>query len=268
MKFSVVTPSFNQAEFIERTLASVHRQTGDFELEHFVIDGGSTDGTVDLLRRWDDKLSYVSEPDNGQSHALNKGIACATGDIIVWLNSDDILFDGALRKVAAFFSAHPEARWLYGKAKLIDEHDREIRKPITWYKNLLLRRYSYSLLLVENFISQVAVFFHRSLYNEVGGVDEALKYDMDYDLWLKFGRICRPGILDRYLGAFRFYTGCKTGGDIEKTLLVANQIAVKHARAIGKGWLGSVNYWWYYKRTNLIYQLLAEGQRDDSQERP
>ena len=131
MRITVVTPSYNQARFLERTLRCIHEQQGDFELEHWVIDGGSTDGTVEMLEQWKDKLQYVSEPDRGQSHALNKGLALATGDIICWLNSDDLLLPGALAKVADYFRSHAQVRWAYGRGITIDEHDREIRRPVT-----------------------------------------------------------------------------------------------------------------------------------------
>ena len=234
MKISVITPSYNQASFIERTLESVHSKTGEFELEHLVVDGGSKDGSVAILERWKDKLWYVSERDRGQSHALNKGIARATGEIIVWLNSDDTLLPGALDTVSRYFTRHPEVKWAYGRCRIIDERDVEIRRWITHYKNLLGARYSYERLLVENYISQPSTCFRKSFYDEVGGVDEALKLDMDYDLWLRMGQLADPGIIDGYLANFRFHTAAKTGGQIEPTLRVANELARKYARAIGK----------------------------------
>ena len=256
MKITVVTPSFNQAHYLERTLASVHAQTGSFELEHLVIDGGSSDGSVALLEAWKDRLWYVSERDRGQSHALNKGIARATGEIIGWLNSDDTLAPGALDAVARFFSDRPTAQWAYGRCKIIDERDVEIRKWITRYKRALGRRYSYQRLLLENYISQPATFFRKALYTHVGGVDEGLTFDMDYDLWLRFGRVADAAIIDADLAAFRFHNASKTGGQIEASLRAANQTARKYAREIGKPWLGEVNYWLYYKRTALIYKAI------------
>ena len=255
MKISVVTPSFNQAPYLERTLRSVHGQRGQFTLEHIVMDGASTDGSTDILERWKDKLWYTSEPDRGQSHALNKAIAMATGDVIAWLNSDDLLLPGALATVAQYFEARPAMQWAYGRCRIIDENDTEIRRFITRYKDFLGRRYSYRKLLVENYISQPSTFFRKSLFEQVGGVDESLKLDMDYDLWLRFGRVSDPGVIPAELAAFRFYTGGKTGGQIEPTLRVANDLARKYAAAAGEPWLGTVNYWLYYKRTLLIYKL-------------
>jgi glycosyltransferase involved in cell wall biosynthesis len=257
VKITVITPSFNQAPFLERTLRSIHAQRGDFTMEHWVIDGGSADGTVALLQQWADRLQFVSEPDRGQSDALNKGLARATGDLIAWINSDDLLLPGALATVAAWFRAHPDASWAYGRCLVIDEHDRVIRRPITWYKNLLGRRYSYELLLLENFVSQPSTFFTRALIEQAGGIDVSLRYDMDYELWLRFGLLCPPGRIDADLAAFRLHEDCKTSADSAETLRTANQIARQYATRIGKPWLGTLNYWWYAKRTEWIYRLLA-----------
>ena len=261
MKFSVITPSFNQATYLERTLRSVHDQHGDFTLEHFVVDGGSTDGSVEILRRWADKLKFASEKDRGQSHALNKGLALASGDVIVWVNSDDLLLPGALAIVADFWRARPGLRWAYGRALIIDEDDREIRRPITAYKNLLMRKWSYDLLLLENYLTQPAVFFTRELLAEAGRIDESLVFDMDYDLWLRFGRICRPQRIDADLAALRWIATCKTGGAFEQSLASANATSRKYSAQIGKPWLGAINYYWYAKRTALIYRLLARMQK-------
>lgn len=256
MKISVITPSYNQAPYLERTLRSIHAQQGGFELEHIVIDGGSTDGSVEILERWKDRLWYVSEPDRGQSHALNKGVARATGEVIAWLNSDDLLLPGALQKVAAHFESRPDCRWMYGRCKIINERDQEIRRMITWYKNRLMGRFSYTRLLLENYISQPSTFFRKELCDAVGGVDEQLVYDMDYDLFLRFGLLCPPHVVSDYLACFRLYSACKTGGSFEAALRSASQVSRKYAARVGKPWAGAVNYWLYSRRTLLIYRLL------------
>jgi len=257
LKFSVVTPSYNQGAYLERTLRSVHDQRGDFTIEHFVVDGGSTDDSVEILRRWTGKLTFVSEKDRGQSHALNKGLAQASGEVIVWLNSDDLLLPGALATVADFWRAHPETRWAHGRALIIDEHDREIRRPVTAYKNLLMRRWSYQLLLLENYLTQPAVFCTRELVTAAGGIDESRFFDMDYDLWLRFGLICPPRRIDADLAALRWIATCKTGGAFDQSLAAANATSRKYAARIGKPWLGAINHWWYAKRTAAIYRRLA-----------
>lgn len=257
MKISIVTPSYNQAPYLEETLRSVHDQRGDFELEHLVIDGGSADGSVDILERWRDRLWFVSEKDNGQAHALNKGFARATGEIVGWLNSDDRYLPGALDKVARHFAAQPGRLWLTGRCLIVDDRGREIRRGITAYKNFLLRRYSYSKLLVEDFISQPATFFRRAFLDRTGALDETLRYAMDYDLWLRFGRVEAPAFVDEDLAAFRFYVDAKTGGAYGDSLREAHTVAARHAREAGKKHLAWLNYWYYYRRTVLAYSILA-----------
>ena len=156
IEFSVIMPSFNQEAFIGRAVQSVLDQKGVDGIELLVMDGGSTDGTVELLKGFGDRITWVSEKDRGQSDAVNKGIRRARGRFLAWLNSDDILYPGALSKAAAFFKAHPETMWIYGRCNIIDGEDREVRRWITRYKNLLLRNFRYEKLLVENFLITIA----------------------------------------------------------------------------------------------------------------
>jgi glycosyltransferase involved in cell wall biosynthesis len=210
MRLTIITPSFNQAPFVERTIASILDQ-GYPDLEYIVMDGGSTDGTVEILNRYSDLLVWRSEPDNGQSDAINKGLRMATGDVVAFLNSDDTYAPGALAKVAGYFERHPDMQWAYGKCRIIDEQDREIRRPITLYKNLLLRSYSYRKLLAENFISQPATFWRRGLHDEVGYLNEDEHYVMDYEFWLRLGRLHPAGVIPDYLANFRMYDDSKSG---------------------------------------------------------
>ena len=153
MKISIITPSFNQRAFLTRTAESILSQTGDFELEWIVVDAASTDGTVELLHSLGDpRLTFSSEPDRGQSHAINKGLAVAGGEVVAWLNADDLYAPGALASVVAAFNAHPTSNWLVGRCQIIDEHDRLIRPAIARYKESRLARYSFRKLLRENFI--------------------------------------------------------------------------------------------------------------------
>ena len=208
-KISIITPSYNQAPFIERTIKSVLDQNYP-DLEYLVIDGRSTDGTVDILRRYEHRLKWISEKDEGQADAINKGSNSSTGDIIAYLNSDDVYEQGALLRVAEYFAAHPKAMWLTGKCRIIDEHDRAIRGMITAYKNFLLRHYSYGMLLVTNPISQPATFWRRGLVQEFGLFDKNEHLVMDYEYWLRIGRRYHPAILDGYLARFRVHGRAKT----------------------------------------------------------
>ena len=212
MKLSIVTPCFNGRAYLAETAASVLSQSGPFTLEWLVLDGGSTDGSLDLLHSLhDSRLRLLSEPDRGQSHALNKGLALATGDVVAWLNTDDLYTPGALASVAEAFTASPSAQWLVGRCDIIGAAGGVIRRPVTRYKDRSLRRYSYKALLRENFISQPAVFWRRDFGRRVGPLDESLHWTMDYDLWLRMGREAPPLLLERVLAQFRLHAASKTG---------------------------------------------------------
>ena len=228
MKISVITPSYNQGHFIERTIRSILSQDFSGELEYLVIDGGSTDTTLEVLERYDGRLRYVSERDEGLADAVNKGLSMATGEIIGWLNSDDLYYPGTLQAVARHFEENPSSQWLYGKSRIIDEHDREIYKSVTLYKNLLLRRFSQSRLLTENYISQPAVFFHRNLIGQAGMLRTDLKFAMDYDLWLRFSKICPASVLPLYLSGFRRHPGSLSENFTARQFREQYQVALSH----------------------------------------
>ncbi len=204
-ELTIITPCLNAAATLPATLASVRAQGID-GLEHIVVDGGSTDGTVDLLRATDG-IRWISEPDRGLAHALNKGIAMATGDVIGEINADDVYEPGALHIVRDAFRAQPEAMWLTGYCRIIDAAGEEIRRPVTGYKNWLLRRYSLGLYLTHNFMSAPATFFRREALAEAGGFDERYRISVDYDLQLKIARRHPPIVLERYLASFRMAEG-------------------------------------------------------------
>lgn len=212
MRISIITPSFNQADFLAQTARSVLTQSGDFSLQWIVIDAQSTDETGKLLASIDDsRLKWISEPDRGQSHAINKGLALADGDIVAWLNSDDLYAPGALQSVTTAFTCHPEARWLVGRYEVIDTANRVIRQSIARYKERGLRNYRYAKLLRENFISQPSVFWRRDFGAEIGPLDESLHWTMDYDLWLRMGKRADPLVVPEVLSQFRLHAGSKSG---------------------------------------------------------
>jgi GT2 family glycosyltransferase len=134
----------------------------------------------------------------------------ATGEIIGWLNSDDLYLPGALKAVADYFQDHPECRWLYGRCRIIDSMGKERWTWITRYKNSRLKKFSVDKLLRENFISQPAVFFRKELFEKAGGLDLSLKYAMDYDLWLRFARIAPAGVIHKDLAGFRRHRSSKS----------------------------------------------------------
>lgn len=198
-KISVVVPSFNQAAFIEQTLKSILDQ-GYPNLELIIIDGGSTDGSVDIIKRYEDRIAYwVSEPDGGQTNGIIKGFERATGDIACWLNSDDLYERDTLREVATFFQAHPSARFVYGNCTWIAPNGDVLyyRREMGFNKWLWL--YSY------NYIPQPASFWKLDLYRQVGGLDPNYKLDMDGDLFARFSNVTELCHADKPWARFRFY---------------------------------------------------------------
>lgn len=203
-RISIVTPSYNQAQFLERTIISVLNQNYP-NLEYIIIDGGSTDGSVDIIRKYEKYLTYwVSEPDEGQSYALNKGFAMSTGDILAWLNSDDMYLPGALFKVAEIFRKDPDTTLVYGDYIKVDADDRCIalrRKPSFDYHICL---YACDILI------QPASFFNCKAFFEVGGIDADFNYTMDYDLIMKLARHGEFLHTRSYLACYRLHATSKT----------------------------------------------------------
>jgi glycosyltransferase involved in cell wall biosynthesis len=213
---SVITPSYNHADFIERTIRSVLEQSYP-RLEYLVMDGGSSDGTVEVLRRYGDRLRYVSEKDGGQADALNRGFRETRGEIVAWLNSDDEYLPGTLDAIARFFSEHPEVEWLYGRCPIIDRESRRQASWITRYKEFWQRRYSYRRILIENFIPQPAVFFRRRLLDSVGPIDTRYHNAFDYHLWVRMGAVAPPAFVDRELACFRIIEESKTSSSFVRS---------------------------------------------------
>lgn len=225
-RITVVTPSLNSARTIEHTLRSVRTQ--DYpNVEHLVIDGGSTDGTLDILKQTEE-IRYVSEPDKGLSDAVNKGIRMASGEVIGWLNADDVYLPGALRKVGATFAANPDREWVTGRCPIIDGDDREIRCFVTWYKNVFLRRYSYGLYLVQNFVCAPATFVRATAFEAVGLFDERYRFSMDYDLYLRLGRRGPPVVVDEPIACFRMVEGTLSMGNFGDQFVEHAEVARRH----------------------------------------
>lgn len=204
MLVSIVTPSYNQARFIEGTIQSVLSQDYS-QIEYLLVDGGSTDSTVDIIRRYEDRLTWwVSEKDRGQTDAINKGLARAKGDILAWINSDDTYEPGAVSAAVQFLKEHPEVGMVYGDCNYINETGEVIgrfRSRQTSYRRI---RQGY------NHIPQQTMFFRADLWKQVGPLDPSFHFAMDYDLWTRISARSPIRYVPQTWANFRLHTSGKT----------------------------------------------------------
>ncbi|GAC1313631.1 MAG: hypothetical protein NVSMB2_01840 [Chloroflexota bacterium] len=222
MRISIVTPTLNAERYIDDCLQSIWSQAG-CDLEHIVVDGGSSDGTETHVRLT--RSHWRSRPGLGQSAAINAGFQESTGDVIAWLNADDLYRPGALNLIAENFDLDESIDAIIGDCDMIDSDGRVLQ---------ILRPGQYDprrLLSAGNYVPQPAVFVRRTVIECVGGLDESLEYGMDYDLWLRL-RACRVVYLPRVLAAFRWHASSKTANNLDgnwRELLII-------VRRYGGGW--------------------------------
>lgn len=205
---SVIMPCRNAERFVERTLQSLIRQRGAWgRLELIVMDGASTDGTLDILNRYRGEIdTLVSEPDTGPASAINQGLARASGGFLCWLNADDTWFPGAAERALATFARHPRAALCFGRCITVDERDREIRRGITAFKHAFFPLSSRFTIQCINYVSQPAMLFRREAFERAGPIRPDLKAAWDYEfllrLWKQGGAAVVPG---SPLAAFRWH---------------------------------------------------------------
>ena len=199
---SIITPSFNQASFIEQTIQSVLGQ--DYpHIEYMIVDGASTDGSVEVIRKYADKLAWwVSEKDAGQADAINKGFARAKGEILAWLNSDDHYLPDVISAVMKTFDQNPDAVMIYGDMLAVDEHGKTLN--VLKYKQLTLRD-----LLCFQIIGQPSVFFRRDALQKTGLLDTTYHYLLDHHLWIRLAQHGRILHVDKIWAAARYHAGAK-----------------------------------------------------------
>lgn len=227
---SIITPSFNQGQFIEETIKSV-LNGGHDNFEHIVIDGGSTDETINILKKYK-HLIWVSEPDKGQADAINKGFRMAKGDILAWLNSDDCYTPGALKRVADYFQTQ-SLDFLYSNLIYIDEHSKEIRRETVSPFNLGAE------LNCANLIPQPTVFMTRKVWETVGPLDVSYHFTMDVEYWMRAGNKFKITLVGDYLAMFREHSTSKTQAQSEKFYREYRKASIKHG---GKFWNPLLKY--------------------------
>ena len=230
-KISLVTPSLNQGKFIRATIESVLSQ-GYPDLDYRVQDGGSADGTLAVLNEYEGRVPFVSERDAGQADALNRGLARATGDVLGYLNSDDVLCPGALAAVGEAFASDPDLMFVWGRASYLNEAG----APISPY---LVRPDAMKRLADACFIAQPAAFFRRRVWEEVGPFDATLHHTMDYDYWLRIAArypASPTRFLDRELAGCRMHADAKTVAGWSRALDEIMELVKRHT--------GYVSLWW------------------------
>ena len=261
MKISVITVCFNSARFIAQAIQSVLSQDHpNFEL--VIVDGGSTDGTVELIRRYaerDRRIIWRSEPDQGISDAMNKGVSMASGEVISHLNSDDYYpHAGVLSRVDAVLNSHSETPWLTGGLTFVAEDGGVLRE-------MRPRRYSFRRLLRGNILLHPATFIRRHAFLDVGAFNLALQYCMDYDLFLRLGRLAPPLILDESLACFRAHPGSRSIVFSEQAYAEEFKVRVNHLRETGRMvWPYQLDYQIKRRFNKLINRRLLDNSRSDT----
>ncbi len=251
---SLVTPSYNQSEMLERTIQSVLSQKYP-KLQYVIQDGGSTDDSVKVIKKYESQLHYwESRSDEGQSHAIEMGFKNTDGEIMAWLNSDDILIPGALWQMAHFFRKHRNVDVAFGHRVIIDQHDRKIGQ---W----VLPSNTHHYLKYADYLAQESVFWNRRIWNRVGGIDRSFRFAMDWDLFLRFksayGKFKRIG---KFIGAFRIHDAQKTSSQIAD--IGAREMDLLRKRELGRvpeSTEISKKLVWLYWRNYLIERAMSRG---------
>lgn len=214
MKFTVITPSYQSASYLDRCVRSVLSQrSGAVDLEYLILDGGSTDGSLEILAGYGEAITRViSGPDRGPADAINKGLSLAQGEVIGWLNADDEYLPGTLERVADCFARHPEAPFCFGHCPIIGESGQEIRKGVTRVKRAFYPVSSRFTFQCINYISQPAMFFRKTAFEAAGPLRLDLKAAWDYEFLLRLWRQGRGvTIPDPPLARFRWTPGSISG---------------------------------------------------------
>jgi len=238
LKFSIITPSFNQGRFIEENIQSVLVQSYP-NFEHIIIDGGSSDNTIEILKKYP-HLNWVSEPDRGQTHALNKGLKKVTGDIICWLNSDDLLCKGTFHIANKFFMENPDKSIVIGNILKVDEN-----RNLLWKEKAAKVTFD-GLLNGTQCVQQQSTFFRKQVFDKIGVFDESYHYCMDHEFWIRAASKFEFYLIDADLAMFRKYPETKTTSNEFGFIKELIRIKLKHKAKIIS-----------YGNMRLLYSIFA-----------
>lgn len=244
LKITIITPSFNQGQYLEQAIKSVVGQ--DYpNLEYLILDGGSTDNSVEIIKKYASRypkvIKWRSHKDRGQVVAINEGLAKGTGEIVAYLNSDDYYLPGTLLRVANEFRQFPKRVWLVGFCRAVGQTD-GVRSWVRRYTNFWLSRYSYQVLQVLNCISQPATFWKRAAAERVGRFDSKYKMAFDYDYWLRMGLVSDPIVLKQPLAAFRVHPRSKGKVFWRRQFIEEYNIAAKYTTDKFVLWLHKLHH--------------------------
>lgn len=251
MKISIITPSFNQGRFIEETIESILNQKY-VDIEMIVVDGCSSDNTIEILKKYEGRIRWLSEKDNGQTDAINKGLKMANGDIVAYLNSDDYYTTGALSNVLAYFKENPDCKILTGDYIIVNEFGEVMHSPIRLYKHILRKINGISLLCFTNYISQPSTFWRRELLDEIGYFNEDLHYVMDYEYWMRVMKKYKLHVTSETLSVFRIHSQSKGGHLYKKQFDEELEVAKKYCNNKIILWLHAL----HNKLITTIYKII------------
>lgn len=232
MKISIFTTSYNHASYIEQTIQSVLNQNIQ-NLEYIIVDDGSTDNSVNIIKKYSNKIKLIIQKNSGQAKTMNRGLTATTGAIVGCLNSDDLLMPGALQKVKKFFEDNPNAQWVTGDYFVINANNEKIHRYIPLYKKLLGIFPTFSMLCFTNFIPQPSTFWRREIIETIGVFDEKLNYLMDYDYWLRIIQKYPLYRINAPLSAFRTHAQSKGGTEYKAELREQFMTAKKYTNNKG-----------------------------------
>ena len=249
LKFSVVTITYNSERYLEEAINSVVSQ-GYQDLEYIIVDGGSTDGSLSVIRKFaatDSRIRWISEPDMGISDAMNKGIKLSTGDVIAHLHSDDAYLPGTLRRVAEIFQANPPVKWVTGLLRVIDGSGAAI------YDTTLKASYSFMSLIARNLVGHPATFIRKEIFDEVGGFDTNLRYAMDYDLWLRIASRYEPLAINQVFAKFRSHQDSLSSRELLNA--IDEEFSIKKAYRKKAGFLTLLRAYLILQKNKLAIHL-------------